>query len=297
LKKLVWPGQRLFYLHLLIKIKINKRELLQEEIDTLMQDVEFLYECLDGETDYRANTCLHIKEPTLSELKDERKRLEADLLSSTGKNQYEVSKILEVVNSDRSSVTRSPLTRLRTPPTPSSAGSSLRSSIPTNASNNVDNNTTITIIPPAKTTSTTTINSGSRSSLSPQLKKPQIAKTVRTGQQQQQNVSITNRSSSLVKPSRLNASNGEQPAVVISGKQQQRLPILNNGNATEFLRHQQTPPMINRSNSVISNASSVGSSASSSNFSSPTSTTAAAAAQQKQTAAQKLRQLVLEHRD
>ncbi len=60
------------------------REVLQEEVDTLLKDIDFLYECIDKESDYRLQSKNTAKEPTLTELKEERKRLEDDILVDHG---------------------------------------------------------------------------------------------------------------------------------------------------------------------------------------------------------------------
>jgi hypothetical protein len=56
------------------------REVLQEEVDTLLKDIDFLYECIDKESEYRLQSKQNLIEPTLTELKEERKRLEENIL-------------------------------------------------------------------------------------------------------------------------------------------------------------------------------------------------------------------------
>ena len=56
------------------------REVLQEEVDTLLKDIDFLYECIDKESEYRLQSKQTVIEPTLTELKEERKRLEDNIL-------------------------------------------------------------------------------------------------------------------------------------------------------------------------------------------------------------------------
>lgn len=81
------------------------RDLLQQECDILLKDVDFLYQCIDDENDYR-QTCekvqLDSKEPTINELKEERRLLESDLMSSHSKNQVKISKLPETTSSARS---------------------------------------------------------------------------------------------------------------------------------------------------------------------------------------------------
>ena len=67
------------------------RDLLQKECDSLLKDIDFLYECIDRESEYRAKTRSSIREPTLNELKEERRKLETDLLSTTGRNQIKIN--------------------------------------------------------------------------------------------------------------------------------------------------------------------------------------------------------------
>jgi hypothetical protein len=101
------------------EIAEHLRELLQEECDALLKDTEFLYECIDRENEYRAKSRLNLREPSLNELKEERKKLEADLLSSTGKNQIQISKLPASVsvNSNNRSI-RSPVLTSRISPSP-----------------------------------------------------------------------------------------------------------------------------------------------------------------------------------
>ena len=56
------------------------REVMQEEIDTLLKDIDFIYDCIDKESEYRMQSNKTVKEPTLSELKEERKKLEDNIL-------------------------------------------------------------------------------------------------------------------------------------------------------------------------------------------------------------------------
>ena len=102
------------------EIAEHLRELLQAECDVLLKDIEFLYECIDRENEYRAKSRLNLREPSLNELKEERKKLEADLLSSTGKNQIQISKLPSSVsvNSNNRSI-RSPVLTNRISPPPS----------------------------------------------------------------------------------------------------------------------------------------------------------------------------------
>ncbi|KAJ8306152.1 hypothetical protein KUTeg_016697 [Tegillarca granosa] len=64
------------------------RKTLEEEIETLHRDIRFLYDCLDEEADYRAESEGTItREPTISELQQERSRMEKELLSDDMKTQ------------------------------------------------------------------------------------------------------------------------------------------------------------------------------------------------------------------
>ncbi|XP_041133428.1 coiled-coil domain-containing protein 24 [Polyodon spathula] len=53
--------------------------ILQEECNTLENDVQFLQECVEGEHQYRAEVTETRREPSMSELKEERKIIEQDL--------------------------------------------------------------------------------------------------------------------------------------------------------------------------------------------------------------------------
>lgn len=97
------------------------RNVLVIEIEQLKSDIEFLIDCLDREKDYRAMSVQVMKEPTIYELKDERNKLESDLLSC--KNLVKISKLpsnVSATNSNRS--INSPVMSSRASP-PSSAGS------------------------------------------------------------------------------------------------------------------------------------------------------------------------------
>ncbi len=245
-----------------------------------MQDVEFLYECLDGESDYRANTKLVLKEPTLNELKEERKRLEADLLSSTGRNHYEVNKLLEHMSdpSHRSNA-RSPLTRLVSSP-PSSAGSLRSRASSTVSLNQVDPST-----PATRSSNTRSVKVVANSTTRRPVVDPRNA------------ISRTqnDRSSSLTRPKlKMDRSEPTVRKPLAASKPSATATVMSNLNSTGSSDFKPPPPPqlpgVSRSNSVISNASSVGSSTSS-NYSSPTGPSS------KQTAAQKFRQMVLDHRD
>ncbi|XP_062600729.1 sodium-dependent lysophosphatidylcholine symporter 1-like [Saccostrea cucullata] len=55
---------------------------LEDEINTLLKDIQFLYECLDEEATYRAETQGTIsREPTIAELQTERSKMEKEMLS------------------------------------------------------------------------------------------------------------------------------------------------------------------------------------------------------------------------
>lgn len=56
------------------------REVFQEEVEHLLKDIDFLYECIDKESEYRMDSKKTAVEPTLTELKEERKRLEDNIL-------------------------------------------------------------------------------------------------------------------------------------------------------------------------------------------------------------------------
>ncbi|XP_041359160.1 coiled-coil domain-containing protein 24-like [Gigantopelta aegis] len=58
------------------------RSTLQEEVNLLLEDINFLQQCLDDEASFRAGGGLTLtREPTLTELKEERSSLEKELLS------------------------------------------------------------------------------------------------------------------------------------------------------------------------------------------------------------------------
>ncbi len=95
------------------------RDLLQEECDILLKDIDFLYQCIEQESEYRENSTkslLESKEPSLMELKEERKLLETDLNSSHTRNQAKISKLPEQISSARSN--RSIMSPILVSPTP-----------------------------------------------------------------------------------------------------------------------------------------------------------------------------------
>ncbi|CAG5117785.1 unnamed protein product [Candidula unifasciata] len=63
----------------------NLRSTLEREVDQLMKDIQFLQSCLDSEADFRDSPAPNpfSREPTLSELREERSHLEKDLLATT----------------------------------------------------------------------------------------------------------------------------------------------------------------------------------------------------------------------
>lgn len=101
-----------------------------------MSDIEFLYECIDEENDYRHESFATMqREPSLHELKEERRKLESDLMSATGRNQLHISTLPnEVSRQNHNRSIHSPVlntstkTRSRrvTPSPPSSAQSTTR---------------------------------------------------------------------------------------------------------------------------------------------------------------------------
>ncbi|KAI0243133.1 hypothetical protein LSAT2_008231 [Lamellibrachia satsuma] len=63
------------------EVKQHLRETLSEEIKMLLKDVEFLQGCLEDESDPGYSSVSLEREPTLTDLKEERGRLEKELLS------------------------------------------------------------------------------------------------------------------------------------------------------------------------------------------------------------------------
>ena len=119
------------------EIADHLRELLQEECDVLLKDTEFLYECIDQEREYRVVTRTALREPSLNELKEERKRLESDLMSATSRNQAKISKLPASVSGNKSNRSiNSPL--IRPTPSPPSSASSTRSKISVISTNNIN---------------------------------------------------------------------------------------------------------------------------------------------------------------
>ncbi len=117
------------------EIADHLRELLQQECDTLLKDIEFLYECIDQEREYRVSSRQSLREPSLNELKGERNLLESDLMSSVGKNQVRISKLPSTVTTQNNNRTiKSPLIR----PSPTGSASSIKSRISVVSTNDID---------------------------------------------------------------------------------------------------------------------------------------------------------------
>lgn len=90
----------------------------------MLKDIEFLYNCIDNESDYRLSSEQKTnKEPTLNELKEERKLLETDLMSSHSKNQAKISKLPSNLSSARSN--RSIMSPIGSPVPSSTCASSI----------------------------------------------------------------------------------------------------------------------------------------------------------------------------
>lgn len=100
------------------------REILQEENETLLKDIDFLYECIDKESEYRLQSQQTVKEPSLVELKEERKRLEEDILED-GTSNTTYSKLQRP--SSNISISSIPLSIKSPSPTPSINNSTLLS--------------------------------------------------------------------------------------------------------------------------------------------------------------------------
>jgi hypothetical protein len=62
------------------------RSLLQSETDNLLSDIDFLYECIDKESEYRSQSKATARQPSLNELKEERRRLEEHVLPISSAN-------------------------------------------------------------------------------------------------------------------------------------------------------------------------------------------------------------------
>ncbi|CAF0751090.1 unnamed protein product [Brachionus calyciflorus] len=94
--------------------------ILNDEIKQLKDDIEFLMDCLDKESEFRIKTSGMLKEPSINELKEERKKLESDLLNC--KNVVKISGLptsVSAINSNRS------ISRIT--PSPPGSASSMRS--------------------------------------------------------------------------------------------------------------------------------------------------------------------------
>jgi len=250
------------------------RELLQKECDQLLSDIDFLYECIYKEEDYRTKSRLILREPTLNELKEERKRLEADLLSND-KSNVNISKLPATNNRPL----KSPILSMKqvTPSPPTSAGS-VRSQKSIISANNINLST------PSSTITTHQVNK-KRLSLEPNS-----------------SVTTSKRSSSLKRNSSINNerkkanSHHATPMIAtISSNTNSNIatnPVSSTTSAKTTTVDEtliaNLKPVLTRTNSVNSIASSVDSTTSSS-LTSPTSS--------RMNTAQRFRQMVINSRN
>lgn len=126
------------------------RQRLSGEVYTLLKDIDFLYECIDRESEYRADSARVAtvvgKEPTLGELKEERKRLETSLLSKSASTPlgFSISKMPSRPTSNTSvnSIALSVRSNVNSPTLGSSRADSssslLRSKVPLTVRSKVD---------------------------------------------------------------------------------------------------------------------------------------------------------------
>ena len=210
------------------EIADHLRELLQQECDTLLKDIEFLYECIDQEREYRVSSRLSLREPSLNELKGERNLLESDLMSSAGKNQARISKLPSTVTTQNNNRTiKSPLVR----PSPTGSASSIKSRISvvsTNDINLLDSNNLV--------------------------KKPVVKRSSSLVPKQLETAPITNAATKTV-------TNSPHVKPSLSKPTSKPLPARTNSLSN---KEKHDKPTLSRTNSVSSIASSVASSASSS---------------------------------
>ncbi|XP_030851834.1 coiled-coil domain-containing protein 24 [Strongylocentrotus purpuratus] len=109
------------------------RSMLEDEISQLLKDTVFLQECLEDESDFRSQSRMSIviREPSIQELKEERKKLEKEVQSAPPPTS------VSVMNSVKPrSLTNSPNRRLPSPLSPTTPGSAkFRPSPPPSAGN------------------------------------------------------------------------------------------------------------------------------------------------------------------
>ncbi|CAD5113513.1 DgyrCDS2673 [Dimorphilus gyrociliatus] len=91
------------------------RQRLTDEIQQLINDVSFLQNCIDDEYSFQSKTD-NFREPSIAELREERTKLEKDLLNSRASSAASISKI--DVNLSRPSSTKKPAPLERLTPRP-----------------------------------------------------------------------------------------------------------------------------------------------------------------------------------
>ncbi|XP_064625222.1 coiled-coil domain-containing protein 24-like [Lineus longissimus] len=76
------------------EITQHLRTYLEEEVQQLLRDIEFLQECLEREADFRDSAgSMTQREPTLTELREERQKLEKDLLEAARPSPPAIKKV------------------------------------------------------------------------------------------------------------------------------------------------------------------------------------------------------------
>nr|XP_054764779.1 coiled-coil domain-containing protein 24-like [Lytechinus pictus] len=109
------------------------RSMLEDEISQLLKDSVFLQGCLEDESDYRSQSRMSIvsREPSIQELKEERKKLEKEVQSAPPPISVGV---MNSVRTRNRSLPNSPNRRLPSPLSPTTSGSAkLRPSPPPSA--------------------------------------------------------------------------------------------------------------------------------------------------------------------
>lgn len=247
------------------------RELFQNECDTLLSDIDFLYECIYDESEFRFKSKQTMKEPTLNDLKEERKKLETDLMSATGKNVIQITKLpskISIKDNNRSINSPVAASRKATPSPPSSAASN-RSNKSTISINNINLLTN-------KTNNNRGVSPSTRTKPDVQ---PKIGKAVpKTGADM--TATATNRTAPLKLAKKIPPSNNENAhkSLLLTNDQQQL--VLNSTGSS----------ISNESKPVLSRQNSAASSVDSSSLSSASSTN-------RLNSAQKFRQMVFDWRD
>ncbi len=218
-----------------------------------------------------------MKEPSINELKEERKRLEVNLLSSTGRNQVQISKLPSTLNSYKNNRSiNSPIMSNKVSPSPPTSASSTRSKVSILSANMISIN---------DNSPKTTIKTHSVKQNGVQIDRKKTTENINS-------INQTKRSSSLVSESRkssqlVNTTNPQTKRSILNNAP--KLPVKTTSKTNQSSLVNLNKEISEHQNHNFSRPISVSSTGSTSSLS--------MSASSRSSAVQKFRQMVLESRD